>query len=119
MGDTKPIYSSSSSCSTIKSRGSNLSSGYPSIGASLQSGNLSGTWPSPHALRPTNCDNPMEGIVETCWKLGCYTSGRLTSPVKQILRVRIPPCACSNPLVSGRPLNRAQIRVLLVLDLSG
>ncbi|MED6222431.1 hypothetical protein PIB30_064347 [Stylosanthes scabra] len=49
MGDTKPVYSSSSSCPTIESYGSNPSSEYPSGGASLRSGNLSETWSSPHA----------------------------------------------------------------------
>ncbi|MED6150021.1 hypothetical protein PIB30_068121 [Stylosanthes scabra] len=36
VGDTKPVYSSSSSCPTIESHGSNPLSGYPSSGASLQ-----------------------------------------------------------------------------------
>ncbi|MED6190029.1 hypothetical protein PIB30_101747 [Stylosanthes scabra] len=49
MGDTKPIYSSSSSFPTIDSQGSNPSFGYPTSSASLQSGTLSGTWFSPHA----------------------------------------------------------------------
>ncbi|MED6213862.1 hypothetical protein PIB30_097468 [Stylosanthes scabra] len=49
MGDTKPVYSSSSSCPTIESQGSNPSSGYPMNSASLQSGNLSRTWSSSHA----------------------------------------------------------------------
>ncbi|MED6197720.1 hypothetical protein PIB30_059311 [Stylosanthes scabra] len=49
MGDTKPIYSSSSSCLTIESHGSNPSSGYPTSSASLQSGSLSGTWSSSYA----------------------------------------------------------------------
>ncbi|MED6172932.1 hypothetical protein PIB30_054519 [Stylosanthes scabra] len=49
MGDTKPIYLSSRSCPTIESHGSNPSSGYPTSSASLQWGNLSGTWSSSHA----------------------------------------------------------------------
>ncbi|MED6200935.1 hypothetical protein PIB30_090118 [Stylosanthes scabra] len=48
MGDTKSIYSSSSSHPTIESQGSNPLSGYPTGSARLQSGNLSGTWSSPH-----------------------------------------------------------------------
>ncbi|MED6224060.1 hypothetical protein PIB30_080135 [Stylosanthes scabra] len=50
IGDTKPVYSSSSNCPMIESHGSNSSSGYPTSSASLQSGNLSRRWSSPHAL---------------------------------------------------------------------
>ncbi|MED6197349.1 hypothetical protein PIB30_055717 [Stylosanthes scabra] len=49
MGDTKSVYSSSSSCKTVESQGSNPSSDYPSSSARLQSGKLSGIWSSPHA----------------------------------------------------------------------
>ncbi|MED6138251.1 hypothetical protein PIB30_072513, partial [Stylosanthes scabra] len=49
MGDTKLIYSSSSSYPTIESQGSKPSSGYPTSSVSLQSGNLSGTWSSSDA----------------------------------------------------------------------
>ncbi|MED6184102.1 hypothetical protein PIB30_044163 [Stylosanthes scabra] len=43
MGDTKLIYSSSSSCRTIESQGSKPLSRCPTSSASLQSDNLSGT----------------------------------------------------------------------------
>ncbi|MED6133689.1 hypothetical protein PIB30_030450 [Stylosanthes scabra] len=51
MGETKPVYSSSSSYPTIGSQGSNPSSRYPSCSASLQSGALSGIWSSPPASK--------------------------------------------------------------------
>ncbi|MED6203945.1 hypothetical protein PIB30_004532 [Stylosanthes scabra] len=67
--------------------------------------------------------NPWVGIF--CRRQGfareseSLMSGQLTSPLKQVSGVRISPCACSNPLASGRLLNGAQIREGLVFDLSG